>query len=375
MKPKKPYPTFPLTAHERGWVKKYRGHLYWVAPGTTPPEAALRRWHEIVAGLDAGVRVSHAPDVEMTLGRLCNRYYQERERDASAGRISTQHLRDIDHALKRLLVALPPGLAVATLTPDHFAAVARHVASKGIAASTVRRVGSIISGMFKFAADEQWLARPVALGSRWRRLMRPPVTTKPRPISREDCLKLLAAIDATTNQLQARQRLRACVLLALNGGYGPAELAQLRCESVDLTKAVIRQPRGKTGVEHVVPLWPETVDALRAIWPEGRQYLFQTRDGRSLAYATASSNHSPIGLQFRRLAATAGVKASFYSLRHTHRSVSGGAGDEAAADVLIGHRLPGMRAVYQGVSHDRIRSVSMFVRAWLFGVSAPGSES
>jgi integrase len=225
--------------------------------------------------------------------------------------------------------------------------------------------------MFRAAADEMWIPRPVAFGTRWRKLMRPAIQKVDRSITREDCLKLLAAIGQCDNAKTSQLRLRATVLLALNGGYGPAEQAQLKTASVNLATGFIEQRREKTGVPHIVWLWPETVAALLEVWPEDREFVFQTRDGRSLAYVTATALHQPLSRQFHRLARLAGVRASFYQLRHTHRSVSGGAGDEAAADVLIGHSLPGMRAVYQSVGHDRIRSVSEFVRGWLFSV--PGT--
>lgn len=372
MKPTKPYKSFPLTPHSRGWVKKYQGKVHWVASGDTPPDVALRRWHEIVAGLDVGVKPV-ARESNVTIGRLANLYYTERHRDHTAGRIGLRRLQEIDAALAVMLRHLSPGLPVETITPDHMAQLARHIAAPGVAASTVRRIGGVITAAFRAAADEQWIDRPVAFGQRWRRLVRPRVETKPKPITRDDCHKLLAAVDAVSNQRASRLRLKACILLALNGGYGPAELAQLRCDAVDLAGGWITQRRGKTGVLHVVALWPETVTALREVWPEDREFVFQTRDGRSLAYVTATALHQPLSRQFHRLARLAGVRASFYQLRHTHRSVSGGAGDEAAADVLIGHSLPGMRAVYQSVSQDRLRSVSGFVREWLFGVTVPGT--
>ncbi len=196
--------------------------------------------------------------------------------------------------------------------------------------------------------------------------MRPKVARVDRTVSREDCRKLLAACGGSGNAVQGQDRLRACLLLALNGGYGPSELSQLLIASVDLDGGWIDQARGKTGVQHTVALWPETVEALRMVMPKHGQYVFETRHGQRLVYTTTTARHSPIGLQVGRLARAAGVSASLYGLRHTHRSVSGGAGDESAADMLMGHSLPGMRAVYQTVSRDRIRSVSNFVHDWFF---------
>ena len=369
-KPAKPYPAFPLTPHARGWVKKYHGKVHWVAGPDCSPDEALRRWHRIAASIDFGSDRAFVPESDVTVGRLVNLYLTERQKDLQAGRITQRHLNDVVKTLKRFAVLCGNGQPVASLTPDHFATIARQITANKPSPHNVRRFGGAVGAMFRMAADEMWIPRPVAFGTRWRKLMRPPIQRVDRSISRDDCLKLLAAIGQCDNARESQRRLRATVLLALNGGYGPAEQAQLKTASVNLDTGFIEQRRGKTGVPHIVWLWPETVAAMREVIDPARQYVFVTRYGNPLVYTTDKCRQSPVAQQFARLAKSAGVRASLYSLRHTHRSVSGGAGDEAAADVLMGHSLPGMRAVYQSVSHERVRSVSEFVRGWLFNAPA-----
>jgi hypothetical protein len=51
--------------------------------------------------------------------------------------------------------------------------------------------------------------------------------------------------------------LRAMIALGINGGMGNTDCARLPIQAVDLDRAVTESDRPKTGVERVVPLWPE----------------------------------------------------------------------------------------------------------------------
>ena len=56
---------------------------------------------------------------------------------------------------------------------------------------------------------------------------------------------------------------RAMVLLGINCGMYPKDMADLPRNAVDLERAWIDFPRMKTALERECPLWPETVAALR----------------------------------------------------------------------------------------------------------------
>jgi integrase len=57
--------------------------------------------------------------------------------------------------------------------------------------------------------------------------------------------------------------LRAPILLGINGGLGNTDCATLLLSAIDLDLAVMDYARPKTAVQRVLPLWPETVAALR----------------------------------------------------------------------------------------------------------------
>ena len=58
--------------------------------------------------------------------------------------------------------------------------------------------------------------------------------------------------------------MKAMILLGINCGFGPADCGTLPAKGVDLATGWINYPRPKTGVPRRIPLWPETVAAIKA---------------------------------------------------------------------------------------------------------------
>jgi integrase len=153
-------------------------------------------------------------------------------------------------------------------------------------------------------------------------------------------------------------------------------------------------PRPKTGIPRRVPLWPETVAALRetiAARPRAKAEahagrVFLTRCGAPWVKSKVEDNQGPSG---DRAATGAGVKCDdapaketakllkalglkrpglgFYTLRHVMETVGGEAKDQVALDHLMGHARDDMASVYRKrISDDRLRAVTDHVRRWLF---------
>jgi hypothetical protein len=62
---------------------------------------------------------------------------------------------------------------------------------------------------------------------------------------------------------------------------------------------------------------------------------------------------------------------NFYALRHVHRTISDGAKDQPAADLIMGHESPHMSTIYrEGIDDARLRTVVDHVRSWLFTSAA-----
>ena len=130
--------------------------------------------------------------------------------------------------------------------------------------------------------------------------------------------------------------MRAMLHLGLNAGFGNHDCGSLPISGIDFDRGWLTLPRPKTGIAQRVPLWSETIDALRAALEKRprpkreaeSQLVFLTKQGRSWAKQTSAN---PISAEFRKLLQRTevdrkGVKQclyrpglGFYSLRHTSR--------------------------------------------------------
>lgn len=383
-KPTKPYPSFPLTPHATGWVKKIKGKVVWIA-GHVSADEALAAWHEreasLVRAIPQAVNVSRGD--RMTLGEVIGLYVEARHAETSAGQITAKHFCQLRDTLADLEDAAGSSTRWADLGPAHFSEFAAGLA--GMAASGRRKARAMVVGMVEFVAEEGWVRSKPAFGAVFKRMGQGVAVASPREdltiLTRAEYRRCLAAVLWRLRRPYAKRRalqqFYAMLLLGMNGGYGAMEVAQLRGKNLRLDEAIIVGRRSKTGARHRVPLWPETVAALRVLGPvpaesrvfvtaAGRPYCYgaEVRDANGDLVRVADCDTVRL-LWSRYCVPVLDVKrpgVGFYLLRHTHRSISGGAGDEMAADVLMGHDMPGMRKVYEHISVERLRAVAEHVR-------------
>jgi integrase len=190
---------------------------------------------------------------------------------------------------------------------------------------------------------------------------------------------------------KAQDPLRAQILLGINGGFGNTDCAYLPISTVDWERSIIEFDRPKTGTERVVPLWPETLEALRktlatrpklidkgfehllffteAGKPCVRQNVHRAEDGgiKNVVHVDTISN------RFRLLLGRLSLKrkgVGFYTLRHTFRTWADEVRDQHAIHRIMGHTIPGMSGIYvEEISLDRLRAVVNHVRSRLFGTA------
>jgi integrase len=210
--------------------------------------------------------------------------------------------------------------------------------------------------------------------------------------------RLFSADEVRRMLQQAKPQLRAMILMGINCALGNSDIGQLPITAIDLDKRILDYPRPKTGIDRRCILWPETVEALRAVLAnrkqpvgaEDRGLVFITRyahrfirvqegqkkrkDGKKLTSAIDA-----IGLEFGKLLDALGIErqgVGFYALRHTFRTVADDAGDQRAIDRVMGHhRETDIANVYRhGIPDERLRKVSDHVRAWLGVWQKDGSK-
>jgi integrase len=175
----------------------------------------------------------------------------------------------------------------------------------------------------------------------------------------------------------AAQPLRTMVLLAVNGGLGNSDVAQLPISALDWKRGWCNFARVKTGIQRRFKLWPESIASLQEWFAERPKPNGDTADGlvfvthRGGSWSKAIADN-PVCKETARLLKRLQLHRkglSFYSLRRTHRTVASEARDEAAADAIMGHAPPShdMAAVYrQRIDDGRLIAVTDHVHDWLF---------
>ena len=165
-----------------------------------------------------------------------------------------------------------------------------------------------------------------------------------------------------------------------DGGFGNTDCGTLPIAAIDFERAVIEYDRPKTAVRRAMPLWPETVDAIRSILTGSRPtpvgadadgLVFLTETGRPLVrqrqhrddqgQLTKATYIDRLRDQFIAVLNKLGLKRpgiGFYTLRHTFRTWADEARDQHAIHRIMGHAIPGMSGIYiEDIELDRLRAV------------------
>jgi integrase len=369
-KPDKPSPEFPLFAHAAGvWAKKIRGKLHYFG-SWSDPQGALNKYLEQKDDLHAG-RKPRENTEGTTVKQLVNEFLDAKEASLDAGELTARSWQDYKATCDLLVSHLGKGRLVADLGPDDFASLRNKMAKKWgpvTLGNTIQRIRSV----FKFAADNDLIDRPIRYGQGFKRPSKKTLRLNragkgAKLFSRAEIHKLLAA---------AGTQLKAMILLGINCGFGNADCGRLPLSAVDLEAAMIDFARPKTGIARRCPLWPETVAAIRAALakrptPKDQAdagLVFITKYGMSWWKDTPDSPVAKETAKLLKVLIINGRKGlGFYTLRHTFRTVADEAKDQPAADYIMGHEVPHMSSVYrETISDERLRAVSDHVRAWLF---------
>jgi integrase len=373
---------FPLTVTARGYVKRIAGRLKWIA-GKVPPDDALAIYHRKAAALVSGHEPMPEPerfDGGMTVHEMLARWLLDRHRDATRGELTAGAFVQYKLSAKRIDGVIGH-LPTDVVNPDMTRALYDRLAKQHGVDFAKRAIGHLRTAA-RHAADSDWV-RPIRLGDKVvaKLASRPQARMKWKLYAPADIVKMLDALDAIIAKGDGRTRpswcqMKAMILLALNGGYGARELGELPREVVDLAGRRIDYRRGKTKAGHVVPLWDETVEALKIVleYRPGDDLVFRTREGHPWSRTTPIMKNGRIDKvmpidnvneRFRQLVDKLGMRfegQGFYKLKHLHATLADRAGDPHATFALAGHALPGAKSHYVDVGEDRVRKVVEYVR-------------
>jgi integrase len=370
-KPSKPYPGFPLFPHaSRRWAKKIRGKFHYFGSWDGGPTAALERYEAQREALHAGKKPR--PEKEgTTVKGVANAFLNHKDALLEAGELSPRTRAKYQEVAVLVVSAFGKSRLVADLGPDDFAAL-RNRMTRRWGPLRVRDFIQHVRSVCKHAFEAELLDRPVRFGPGFAR----PSKKVLRLEKAKKGPKLFTAPQVRALVRKAGQPLKSMLLLAVNCGFGNADVGTLPTQTLDLAGGWVTYPRPKTGTPRRCPLWPETVQALRealACRPEPKDsanagLVFLTVRGASWRKDTEDN---PISKETAKLLKALklhrGKGLNFYGLRHVFETVGGESKDQVAVDHIMGHTRDDMASVYrEKISDKRLRAVAEHDRRWLY---------
>jgi hypothetical protein len=332
---------YGLTRSGRGWYKRIGKRPRWIVSAKLCPTGEdADAYYE--ANFSEIAKRAPVRRSAVTLRQAAGAFVGEKE----AARLHRDTIRDYEDVMLIAMRAASADRAVASLDMTAADALTRAVAHLG----TARRLKYVVY-LRGFIA---WCARQgIACG--WtRETFRPPKKSERRR-DRASRRKPVYTHNEIRRLLRhASDRMRAVILLAVNCAMGPDELTKLTDR--DVRGGVIDKPRQKTGVDRLVPLWPETIASL----PKRSGLLFPGPGGKPL---------DPVRLtrRFHAICSRAAVPPrGLYHLRRTFRTIADGFGDHRAAAKVMGRELPDIDSIYVlTIDRERIERMLAHVKSSL----------
>ena len=386
-KPVKPYPGFPLFPHANGlWAKKIRGKLHYFGPWKDA-QAALDLYLEQRDDLHAGRRPRQFGD-GFTVRDLANHFLTSKQRQVDADEIKLKTFSDYHGVAARIIEVFGPDRLVSDLRPDDFGELRAVIARNR---GPVATAGQIVQSkmLFTHAFANELIDRPVAYGSQF---SRPPQKALRAARNRPEKSRMFEPTEIKALISGASVPMQAMIYLGLNAGFGNTDVAELPISAIDFEAGVIDFPRPKTAISRRCPLWPETIEALRAaiearpapISPADQGLVFVTKPGHRWVRVRRKASPGKgqavatlidaVGQEFsklRRAQADDRLGRGFYSLRHTFRTVVDELPDRPAVDRIMGHESTAdMRVAYvERIDDGRLRAVTVHVRRWFLATA------
>lgn len=366
-KPERPEGS-PLFWHATGrWAKKILGKLHYFGRGSH--DDALAEYERRKDDLHAG-RVPHEDADTLTVYRLCAKFLTAKKLQRDGGELSPRTFLDYGALCNRLTKVFGKHRPVADLRPDDFAKLRQSMARTW---GPVRLASEIVRSRtpFNWAWKSGLLEKPINYGEGFKRpsrktLRQAKAARGPMMFSADELRRMLKA---------AGQPLKAMILLGVNAGLGNADVGAVPIKAIDLAGGWLNFARVKTGIARRVPLWPETVEAVKewlAVRPAPKSeahadILFTTVRGDSWG---SGPNDRPLSHEMRKLLDALGINGhrNFYCLRHCTQTIGDECGDFLAVRSIMGHASADIADVYRERMRDeRLRRVADHVRGWLFG--------
>ncbi len=368
-KPAKPRADFPLYPHASGrWAKKVRQKTLFFGPWSDA-QAALDKWLAEKDYWLAG-RTPPANLGGVQVRNLLNNFLAYKQSQLDSNELAPRTFDRYKITTDLLADVFTPGRLVDDLRTEDFERL-RNIMAKRWGPVALGNEIQMIRTCFKYGYESGLLEKPMRFGPAFKKpsaktLRQTRGARGPRLFTPAQVHSLLK--HATVNG-------KAMILLALNGGLGNSDLALMPVEALDLQSGWLDYARAKTAVPRRIPLWAETVAALRAVAvkrpqatdPDEANLVFIARRGESYI---GDHKGQRVVQEYARAAKLAKVEGrTFYDFRRTFQTIAEGAHDLVAVQSIMGHAAASgdMSAIYrQSIEDARLQAVVAHVRTWLY---------
>jgi integrase len=230
-------------------------------------------------------------------------------------------------------------------------------------AVTADRVLAYVRKAFNwYAARDDEFTPPIVRGMA---RTKPSERARTRALTDDEICSLWAALESADSPEPFRNIVRVLLLTAQRRD----EIGLMRAEEIDGDTLVIPAERYKTGIPNAVPL---TKEARQWIGDRKSGFVFSTTDGRKpfSGYSKAKKELDAVIAKQRK---ADGLKPMpewrLHDLRRTARSLMSRAGVSAdVAEMVLGHKLGGVRGVYDRHSYAAEKREALEKLAGLIGL-------
>jgi integrase len=358
---------FPLTLHPTGqYCKKIKGRIHYFG---TDKKRALQRYLDEAAYLHGRQRATMAGSGgNMSVKELCDLYLRYQHSKVVAGDLTPRHYSDQTRSLGQLVSFLGSGRKIRNISTLDLQSYKRRLQGRYNSAHRLNLHIGTMKAMFHWARKNDILEHipNVDAVSRGKLIHKERFT-----FNSQEIRKLLSA---------ANVKMQAMIWLGLNCGFGCMDCARLKWKDLDLDHGRVMLARNKTGVARNLPLWPETVRALRDV-PRSGPLVFYTakghpwvrttvktrRDG-NVKYTTVNAISSMFARLLKKVRIDVPTGTGFYTLRRMAATLAAKSGDPFAVQRLLGHVNLEMATRYvQDVSEQTDRVVENSRESFFFG--------
>lgn len=401
-RPEKPYPEFPLNSHANGSWYKYipaAGGIVTFGSWKDDPkgERALAKFLEerddLFAGRTPRGRVDDAvaPILAQVLG--------VKEKEVEVGEIEKVTFDELKDAAKLVVDYFGADRSVKSITPkdwtdfkfekiDVYAPIDRKTRKpvldeQGQPVKQPRSPDGItnlcgrVKTLFNKAEELELIDAP----PRYRAVLKRVKEKRRRKArnARRGLIFTAAELHLIFDELCPA--VKAMALMAINVGIGNKDISLCRFENINFETGMLDYARLKTEVERVVPLWPETIEAIeeylkeRPEVPGLDEFVFLTQKTKTLYFTETESKGGRVtrkdsmGREFTKALKKLGLykkNLGFYSLRRTFQTIGDETGFESAVKACMAHaeQSRDMSARYRQELAKQKAAVVNYVREW-----------